>query len=136
MTAASTVEPAARVRPDGPGGRALGWAATVLGLLTAVVRMALIPRSFDLFGDEVIYADLGHSVTHGGFPRLQGPFFLHGPAFFYLEAGWIHLAGPILSSDTPFALLSRLAATQEKFGKLFLGSRCEWGSIPLRRCRT
>jgi hypothetical protein len=93
MTAASTVEPAARVRPDGPGGRAMGWAATVLGLLTVVVRMALIPRSFDLFGDEVIYADLGHSVTRGGFPRLQGPFFLHGPAFFYLEAGWIHLVG-------------------------------------------
>src|SRR5205823_14861123 len=45
------------------------------------------------FGDEVIYADLGHSVTHGGFPRLQGPFFLHGPAFFYLEAGWVHLVG-------------------------------------------
>ena len=41
---------------------------------------------YDLFRDEVIYADLGHSVTHGGFPRLQGPFFLHGPAFFYLEA--------------------------------------------------
>src|SRR4029077_15557112 len=83
----------AQVRPDGPGGRALGWAATVLGLLTVVVRMALIPRSFDLFGDEGLYAHLGHSVTHGGFPRLQGPFFLHGPAFFYLEAGWIHLAG-------------------------------------------
>ncbi len=93
MTAASTVDPVPRVRPDRSGGRALGWAATVLGLLTVVVRMALIPRSFDLFGDEVIYADLGHSVTHGGFPRLQGPFFLHGPAFFYLEAGWIHLVG-------------------------------------------
>ncbi len=93
MTAASTVDPVPRVRPDRSGGRALGWAATVLGLLAVVVRMALIPRSFDLFGDEVIYADLGHSVTHGGFPRLQGPFFLHGPAFFYLEAGWIHLVG-------------------------------------------
>jgi hypothetical protein len=65
----------------------------VLGLFATVVRLALIPRSFDLFGDEVIYTDLGHSVTHGGFPRLQGPFFLHGPAFFYLEAGWIHLVG-------------------------------------------
>jgi 4-amino-4-deoxy-L-arabinose transferase-like glycosyltransferase len=93
MTAASAVQPAREAAPQGPGGRALAWAAVVAGLLAAVVRLALIPRSFDLFGDEVIYADLGHSVTHGGFPRLQGPFFLHGPAFFYLEAGWIHLVG-------------------------------------------
>ena len=93
MTAASAVQPAQEAAPQGPGGRALAWAAVVAGLLAAVVRLALIPRSFDLFGDEVIYTDLGHSVTHGGFPRLQGPFFLHGPAFFYLEAGWIHLVG-------------------------------------------
>jgi hypothetical protein len=93
MTAASAVEPAQDARQDGPAGRALAWAAVALGLFATVVRLALIPRSFDLFGDEVIYADLGHSVTHGGFPRLQGPFFLHGPAFFYLEAGWIHLVG-------------------------------------------
>ena len=93
MTAASTVQPARQVGPQRPGGRALAWAAVVAGLLTTVIRLALIPRSFDLFGDEVIYADLGHSVTHGGFPRLRGPFFLHGPAFFYLEAGWIHLVG-------------------------------------------
>jgi Dolichyl-phosphate-mannose-protein mannosyltransferase len=93
VTAASATQPAAEVRPGRPGGRALGWAATTIGLLAAVIRLALIPRSFDLFGDEVVYADLGHSITHGGFPRLQGPFFLHGPAFFYLEAGWIHLVG-------------------------------------------
>ena len=93
VTAASAVQPAREATPQPPGGRALAWAAVVVGLFAAVVRLALIPRSFDLFGDEVIYADLGHSVTHGGFPRLQGPFFLHGPAFFYLEAGWIHLAG-------------------------------------------
>ena len=47
-----------------------------------------MPRSFDLFGDEVIYTDLGRSVISGGFPRFDGPFFLHGPGFFYLEAGW------------------------------------------------
>src|SRR5207302_1104371 len=56
VTAARTVEPVPQVRPDGPGGRAVGWAATAAGLLTVVIRMALIPRSFDLFGDEVIYA--------------------------------------------------------------------------------
>lgn len=93
MTAASAVQPARLPGAAGPGRRVLAWAAVTAGLLTAVVRLALIPHSFDLFGDEVIYADLGHSVTGGGFPRLQGPFFLHGPAFFYLEAGWIHLVG-------------------------------------------
>ncbi len=93
MTAASAVEPARQVRPAGPGRRGLGWAAASIGMLTLVLRLALVPRSFDLFGDEVIYADLGHSVAGGGFPRLGGPFFLHGPAFFYLEAGWIRLAG-------------------------------------------
>ena len=93
MTAASAVQAAPQAGPAAPGRRALAWAAVAAGLLAAVVRLALIPRSFDLFGDEVIYADLGHSVARGGFPRLQGPFFLHGPVFFYLEAGWIHLVG-------------------------------------------
>jgi Dolichyl-phosphate-mannose-protein mannosyltransferase len=51
-------------------------------------------RSFDLFGDEVIYTDLGRSVASGGFPRFDGQlFFLHPPAFFYLEAGWQRLLG-------------------------------------------
>jgi hypothetical protein len=51
-------------------------------------------RSFDLFGDEVIYGDLGRTVISGGFPRFFGEvFFLHGPGFFYLEGGWAWLAG-------------------------------------------
>lgn len=71
-----------------------------------LIRLALHGRSFDLFGDEVIYTDLGHSVASGGFPRIganpTGPgtalFFLHGPSFFYLEAGWERLLGyqPVL----------------------------------------
>jgi 4-amino-4-deoxy-L-arabinose transferase-like glycosyltransferase len=33
-------------------------------------------------------------VTHGGFPQFNGlRFFLHGPGFFYLEAGWARLLG-------------------------------------------
>lgn len=63
------------------------------GVLTLVIRLALHTSGFDLFGDEVIYTDLGRSVVHGGFPRYGGPFFLHGPGFFYLEAGWAHLLG-------------------------------------------
>jgi len=61
--------------------------------VTLFVRLAMHDRSFDLFGDEVIYTDLGRSVISGGFPRFYGPFFLHGPAFFYLEAGWARIEG-------------------------------------------
>jgi 4-amino-4-deoxy-L-arabinose transferase-like glycosyltransferase len=63
-------------------------------LVTLLIRLALFPRSFDLFGDELLYTDMGRSVVNGGFPRFRGQlFFLHGPGFFYLEAGWERLAG-------------------------------------------
>ena len=74
-----------------------GLVAATVGLLTLVVRLALHGNSFDLFGDEVIYSALGRSVVDGGFPNFYGPFFLHGPAFFYLEAGWARLYGNSLS---------------------------------------
>jgi Dolichyl-phosphate-mannose-protein mannosyltransferase len=61
--------------------------------VTVFLRLAMHGRSFDLFGDEVIYTDLGRSVISGGFPRFEGPFFLHGPGFFYLEAGWARIEG-------------------------------------------
>ena len=67
--------------------------AWVAGIATLIIRLAVHGRSFDLFGDEVIYTDLGRSVLSGGFPRFGGPFFLHGPGYFYLEAGWARLAG-------------------------------------------
>jgi hypothetical protein len=73
---------------------ALGVVAAVAGGLTLLIRLVLHGRSFDLFGDEVIYTDLGRSVTSGGFPRFGGQlFFLHPPGFFYLEAGWQRLLG-------------------------------------------
>jgi 4-amino-4-deoxy-L-arabinose transferase-like glycosyltransferase len=62
--------------------------------VTLLIRLALHGHSFDVFGDEVIYADIGRSVASGGFPRFDGQlFFLHGPGFFYLEAGWERLLG-------------------------------------------
>ena len=69
--------------PDGQAGRARSpivvLVASAAGIATLIVRLALHGRSFDLFGDEVIYTDLGRSVLSGGFPRFGGPFFLHGP---------------------------------------------------------
>jgi Dolichyl-phosphate-mannose-protein mannosyltransferase len=80
-----------------PSRRLIVPVAAVAGALTLVIRVALHGNSFDLFGDEVIYSALGRSVVDGGFPNFYGPFFLHGPAFFYLEAGWARLYGSSLS---------------------------------------
>jgi Dolichyl-phosphate-mannose-protein mannosyltransferase len=72
----------------------LGVAAAGAGALTLLIRLALHGRAFDLFGDEVIYTDLGRSVLSGGFPRFFGTiFFLHGPGFFYLESAWAQILG-------------------------------------------
>jgi Dolichyl-phosphate-mannose-protein mannosyltransferase len=74
--------------------RALVLVSSAAGAVALIIRLALHGSSFDVFGDEVIYTDLGRSVISGGFPRFEGTvFFLHGPAFFYLEAGWARLAG-------------------------------------------
>ena len=52
-----------------PGGQAAVVAA-IAGGVTLLVRLALHVRGFDLYGDEVIYTDLGRSVISGGLPRL------------------------------------------------------------------
>jgi hypothetical protein len=90
----SEIRPESGVRPKArPSARRTALAAATVGSLTLVIRLALHGQSFDLFGDEVIYTQLGRSVINGGFPSFEGPFFLHGPAFFYLEAGWARLLG-------------------------------------------
>ena len=77
-----------------PRAQAVAFVAMIAGGMTLLIRLALHGRSFDLFGDEIIYTDIGRSVISGGFPRFGGaPFFLHGPGFFYLEAGWARLMG-------------------------------------------
>ena len=74
--------------------RSTALVATAVGCLALVIRLNLAYRSFDLFGDEVIYTRIGRSVASGGFPRFDSQlFFLHPPAFFYLEAGWQRLLG-------------------------------------------
>jgi hypothetical protein len=94
MTAATTrVDlPQVRVQP-GPRRGQLALFAVAAGLLTLVIRLALHGAAFDLYGDEILYSDIGRSVVNGGLPQFGGLFFLHGPAFFYLEAGWQRLLG-------------------------------------------
>jgi dolichyl-phosphate-mannose-protein mannosyltransferase len=68
--------------------------AAAAALASALLRLALAGRSFDVYVDEVIYTDLGHSIGAHGLPWIEGrPFFLHPPGFFWLEAGWAELAG-------------------------------------------
>ncbi len=82
------------VAQTGPRARAVALAGAIAGAVTLAIRLALHVRGFDLYGDEIVYTDLGRSVVSGGFPRFEGgTFFLHGPAFFYLEAGWARLIG-------------------------------------------
>jgi 4-amino-4-deoxy-L-arabinose transferase-like glycosyltransferase len=68
--------------------------AGLSAVLTGVVRLVGFGRTPDVFGDEVYYWHIGHSVASGGFPRYKGGlFFLHPPGYFYLEGGWERLFG-------------------------------------------
>ncbi|TVU66574.1 oligosaccharide flippase family protein [Paenarthrobacter nitroguajacolicus] len=58
------------------------------------VRAFGLERGFELWVDELLYVRLGESLTTGQVPTLpDGPFFLHPPGFFLLEAGTIKLFG-------------------------------------------
>jgi len=93
VTAGAALRPAS-AQQAARRGPVLALAAVAVGGLSLLIRLMLHGASFDLFGDEIIYTDLGRSVINGGFPRFGGQsFFLHGPAFFYLEAGWERLLG-------------------------------------------
>jgi hypothetical protein len=68
--------------------------AVTLSALAFGVRSIGLTRAFELWVDEMLYADLGASVSRGELPRLpDGPFFLHPPGFFLLEGGVIKLFG-------------------------------------------
>ncbi|MEU0201161.1 MULTISPECIES: phospholipid carrier-dependent glycosyltransferase [unclassified Streptomyces] len=68
--------------------------AGLSAVLTGVIRLVGFGQTPDVFGDEVYYWHIGHSVESGGFPRYKGGlFFLHPPGYFYLEGGWEQLFG-------------------------------------------
>jgi 4-amino-4-deoxy-L-arabinose transferase-like glycosyltransferase len=104
-------------------------------LVTLLVRLALYPRSFDLFGDEVIYTDIGRSVLNGGFPRFHGDlFFLHGPGFFYLESGWQRVLGSrhsLVDWIYEMRLLNTLLSGATAVVIVLLGSRAgsRWAGV-------
>ncbi|MBN9129572.1 MAG: oligosaccharide flippase family protein [Paenarthrobacter ureafaciens] len=83
------------------GARLSSNAAASFVLVTAAgfgVRALGLERGFELWVDEMLYVRLGESVGAGEFPTLpDGPFFLHPPGYFLLEAGVLKVFG--LSGD-------------------------------------
>jgi 4-amino-4-deoxy-L-arabinose transferase-like glycosyltransferase len=71
----------------------------IIGLVAFAVRSIGLSRSFELWVDEMLYADLGSAVSRGELPNLpDGPFFLHPPGFFLIEGAVIELFG--ISGDS------------------------------------
>jgi 4-amino-4-deoxy-L-arabinose transferase-like glycosyltransferase len=78
-----------------PGERhRLAIIAGAIFVLGFVVRSVGLSRAFELWVDEMRYAELGRSVSFGQLPNLSdGPFFLHPPGFFLLEGATIRVLG-------------------------------------------
>ncbi|TYC98993.1 hypothetical protein FQ377_08310 [Arthrobacter echini] len=58
------------------------------------VRAIGLTRGFELWVDEMLYAQLGYSVSLGQLPNLpDGPFMLHPPGYFLVEGAVISVFG-------------------------------------------
>ncbi|MFD1519958.1 glycosyltransferase family 39 protein, partial [Pseudonocardia yunnanensis] len=98
---APAAEPARAVEPDRRTILRRAWtrhrvlavlAPLVVVLAAFGVRAVGVTRSFELWVDEMLYAELGRSVSLGQLPNLpDGPFFLHPPGAFLLEGIVIRL---------------------------------------------
>lgn len=88
------------------------------------VRSVGLTSSFELQGDELLYAELGRSVSFGQWPNLElkdlhdGPFFLHPPGFFLVEGLVIKGLG---LSGTGFDLVYDLRWLNALIGALSVG---------------
>ena len=102
-----------------------------LVLLALGVRAIGLTSSFELWVDEMLYAELGASVARGELPNLpDGPFFLHPPGVFVVEAiaiklfgitgdsmelvyqlRWVSAVGGALSVGLIFVILRRAVGT-------------------------
>ncbi len=110
-----------RSRPNhsGPG---FGWRYRGLIAFLAILgaafglRLVGLTSAFELWVDEMLYADLGRSVGMGQLPNLpDGPFFLHPPGFFIVEAGVMRLLG---ISGTAFEVVMQLRWLNALIGAL------------------
>lgn len=103
--------------------------AVVLMALTAGLRLVAVGHAYDMNQDEVDYVLLGVSFLHGQFPPVfpgSGPFLLHPPMFFALEATW-HLifspAGNFFHLLVVMRMLNSLCAAVSAGCLFLLGTR-------------
>jgi len=102
----------------------LPWIAiTLVVLVTFGLRATYLGRSFDLFIDEITYLRIAKGVADNLHVQLYGkPFYLHPPAFFFVEAAYLELFKPfgilihqiqaVRYLNVAFASLSAVALVQ------------------------
>ncbi|WP_337059685.1 phospholipid carrier-dependent glycosyltransferase [Kineococcus sp. G2] len=96
--------------------RAALWIAAGAAALGAALRLLHLDSAYDIFVDEVVYDRLGRSLSTGSIPTLQnGPFFLHPPGFFVMDALW---QGAFPHSDDVWTLTYRARALNAVLGGL------------------
>jgi len=101
--------------------------AAFIGLVTLGVRAFRLNRSFDIFIDEVTYLRLSQSVAESLRVTLYGkPFYLHPPAFFFLEGAYLtiaHPAGSLLAQIYAVRFLNLVLAALSSVALLLIGRR-------------
>ncbi len=93
-------------------GRVWPWLAPLLAaLLVFTLRAVNVGPSWDIHVDEITYLNIAQSLASRGLVWLYGaPFYLHPPAFFYLEAAWLKLLHPPADPITQIYALRTLNA--------------------------
>lgn len=99
-----------------------GWPLVVLGVVVvaAVLRLVHVQTAYELFIDEVSYADLSANVAGGrGVVLDGGPFDLHPPLFFFAGAALLLVRGTDLTD--PLAAVAALRPAEAVVGALTCG---------------
>jgi hypothetical protein len=92
----------------------------IVSLAAFAVRSVGLTRGFELWVDEMLYADLGASVSRGELPNLpDGPFFLHPPGFFIIEGLVIKVFG--LDTSDSMSLVYELRWLSATLGAVSVG---------------
>jgi hypothetical protein len=117
-TPVETVSHDATRHTSSPGG--VSSTAILISLTLGIAAFALrsigLSRSFELWVDEMLYADLGASVSRGEIPNLpDGPFFLHPPGFFLVEGTVMKILG---INDDPMSMVYDLRWLNATLGAL------------------
>lgn len=98
---------ALRLAADRRPGAAAALAALLAVGLTAALRAVRLGPSFNIFIDEVTYVQLAQNAVGPAGVSLYGrPFFLHPPAFFYLEGAYLAVV------RQPGALIAQIYAAR------------------------